>query len=140
MSKSKGFEFQFFIISSMTCWAIDRSLLTERVTVMKGPAFLQETVVAVRTHFDLPLTDAEQIVYDQVLVEDLEPQHVILLGFEVRELFLPPGIGVVFPDCGLAQGRRAAEDFDEAVADSQDVGREVTGVQVEDLDLGLGQA
>lgn len=68
------------------------------VRIMEGATFLQEAVMLMGSQLDLTLTDTQQVIEDDVIVINLKPQYVVLLGLEVDKLLVPPGIGIVVTD------------------------------------------
>lgn len=71
---------------------------------------------------------------------NLEPQDVILLGLEVSELLLPPGVLVVVANRRFTQSDGATENLDIAICGSQDAGVKFTGPQVKQLQLGFNHS
>lgn len=104
---------------------------------MEGAPLRQEAVVLVGSRSDLSLADSQLVIEDQILVINLKPQDVTLLGDEIGELLLPPRVNSVLPDHCFAQSGGATKHLDVAICDPQNARGEATGTQVKHLELGL---
>ena len=112
----------------------------ETVGVMEGATFVQVAVVRMGSWFDRTLADSQQVIEDQVLIVNLQPQYVVLLGLEVGELLPPPGVGIVVTDGCHTQRGRGTERLDVAVCDSEEVRGKTTCPNVEHPELGFSHS
>lgn len=109
----------------------------EGVCIMEASTFIQEAAVLVGSQLQVTLAHAQQVIVEGVVVVNLEPQDVALLGLEVGELLLPPGVDGVMADGCHTQTGRATVHLDVAVCDSKEVGGKIGGAQVEHAEVGL---
>lgn len=111
--------------------------LAKGVGVMQSATSLQEAVNIVGSQSHLPRARSDQVVEEDVIVVNFEPQRVALLGHEPGELLRPPGIGVVVANRSAAQGGCTTENLNIAIGGPYKAGGKVGRTQVEQPQLGL---
>lgn len=113
--------------------------LAERVGVIEAAPLVQGALVVKASLLEHHCANTQPIIKDKVAVIDLQPQVVIFQSVSVGELLLPPGVNLVVNGSRLAQTGRPAEHLHVTIGDSQTIGGEAGGPQVEHSEATLSR-